>query len=78
MSFIGEEDARFVHKLFKRYYFESREEVYVPERLPEREFGYFTFMEKIMIRHMSFNNPGELKDALIDKTPLHVYHSAAF
>jgi len=78
MSFIGEADARFVYKLFKRYYLERRDEIYVPERLPEREFGYFTFMEKIMIRHMSFNNPGELKDALIDKTPLHVYHSAAF
>lgn len=78
MSFIREGDARFVYKLFKKYYLESRDEIYVPERLPEREFGYFAFMEKIMIRHMSFNSPKELKDTLIDKVPLHVYHSSAF
>jgi len=46
MSFIKNEDAAFVQRLFKRYYIEYGEEVYVPERIQEREFGYFTFAEK--------------------------------
>ena len=78
MSFVKEGDAAFVQRLFKKYYRERVEEVYVPERLQEREFGYFTFGEKIMIRHLSFNTPQELKKTLTEKAPLHVYTSSAF
>ena len=78
MSFIGEEDARFVQRLFKKYYFESGGEVYVPERFQEREFGYFTFVEKMMVRHISFSSPRELREMLVERAPLHVYHSSAF
>ncbi|MCD6420932.1 MAG: DNA primase small subunit PriS [Thaumarchaeota archaeon] len=77
MSFLKPEDAAFVQKYFKQYYL-GKPEVYIPERLPEREFGYFTFREKIMIRHLSFNSAGELLDLLGEKAPLHVYHSSAF
>jgi DNA primase small subunit len=78
MSFIRNEDATFVQRFFKRYYIEHGEEVYVPERIQEREFGYFTFAEKVMVRHISFTSPGELKQMLAEKVPLHVYHSTAF
>ena len=78
MSFIKDEDAAFVQKLFKQYYLEHGEEIYVPERIQEREFGYFTFAEKAMVRHISFASPSELKQMLAEKAPLHVYHSAAF
>ncbi len=78
MSFLREADAAFVQRLFKKYYIENAEEIYIPERLPEREFGYFTFREKIMVRHLSFNSPQELRETLIEKAPLHVYSSSAF
>jgi len=78
MNFVGEEDAKLVQRLFRKYYLEKSESVYVPERLEEREFGYFTFVEQIMIRHMSFSSPSELRRMLVEKAPLHVYHSSAF
>ncbi len=78
MSFLREADAAYVQKLFKRYYIEKAEEIYVPSRLQEREFGYFTFGEKVMVRHLSFSTPEELREMLIEKAPLHVYNSSAF
>jgi DNA primase small subunit len=78
MSFIKDEDAAFVQRLFKRYYIEHGGEVYAPERIQEREFGYFTFAEKVMVRHIGFTRPGELVQMLAEKAPLHVYHSTAF
>ena len=78
MSFIKDEDAAFVQRLFKRYYIEHSGEVYVPERIQEREFGHFTFAEKVMVRHIGFTGPGELMQMLAEKAPLHVYHSTAF
>ena len=77
MSFLRSEDAAFVQKYFKQYYL-GKPEVYIPERLPEREFGYFTFRERMMVRHLSFNSAEELLDLLGEKAPLHVYHSSAF
>jgi DNA primase small subunit len=78
MGFIKDEDAAFVQRLFKRYYIEHDGEVYVPERIQEREFGYFTFSEKVMVRHIGFTSPGELVQMLAEKAPFHVYHSTAF
>jgi len=78
MSFLREVDAAYVQGLFKRYYVERSGEIYIPSRLQEREFGYFTFREKIMVRHLSFNSPEELRRTLIEKAPLHVYNSSAF
>ena len=78
MSFLRKSDAVFVRDLFKRYYHEKAGELFIPERLPEREFGYFPFGEKIMIRHLSFSSPEELKELASQKVPLHIYHSAAF
>ncbi|MBS7621674.1 hypothetical protein KEJ32_06150, partial [Candidatus Bathyarchaeota archaeon] len=46
--------------------------------IEEREFGYFTFAEKVMIRHIGLTSSSELRQMLVEKAPLHVYHSAAF
>ena len=78
MSFVKDADAAFVQKFFKQYYSEKSGEVFIPDRLQEREFGYFTFKGKIMVRHISFNDPKEFLSLLAEKAPLHVYHSSAF
>jgi DNA primase small subunit len=71
-------DQKFVESLFKRYYLEKADTVYIPERINEREFGYFPFEEKTMIRHLYIDSPDKLREFLIKNNPLHVYHSAAF
>lgn len=78
MSFLREFDAAFVRNLFKRFYHERAGDIFIPDRLPEREFGYFPFGDKMMIRHLSFSAPDELRELVLQKTPLHIYHSAAF
>jgi len=78
MSFISEADALTVKRFFKDFYRRNFSKLYIPSRLPEREFGYFTFEKKIMVRHLSFNSPQELWGKIAEDTPLHIYHSAAF
>lgn len=75
---LTQADQKFVESLFKRYYLEKANTVYIPERMSEREFGYFPFEEKTMIRHLYMDSPEKLREFLIRNTPLHVYHSAAF
>ncbi|MEM0011329.1 MAG: DNA primase small subunit domain-containing protein [Nitrososphaerota archaeon] len=45
--------------------------------IERREFGYFTFGQKIMIRHISLRSPSELFELIKKVTPLHMYYSAA-
>ncbi len=45
--------------------------------IERREFGYFTFGQKIMIRHVSLKSPSELFELIKKATPLHMYYSAA-
>ncbi|MCX8187579.1 MAG: DNA primase small subunit PriS [Nitrososphaeria archaeon] len=77
MSFLRESDAIFVRNLFKKFYHERSGELFIPNRLSEREFGYFPFGDKMMVRHLSFSSSKELRDLVSQKTPLHIYHSAA-
>ena len=44
----------------------------------EREFGFLTFRDKIMIRHKAFNNLETLNDALLSLIPSDVYYSTAY
>ncbi|MCS7136436.1 MAG: DNA primase small subunit domain-containing protein [Nitrososphaerota archaeon] len=45
--------------------------------IERREFGYFAFGQKIMVRHISLKSPHELFELIKKVTPLHIYHSAA-
>lgn len=75
---LTETDQKFVESFFKKYYLEKADTVYVPERLNEREFGYFAFGGKMMIRHLYIDSPEKLKEFLVKNNPLHVYYSLAF
>ncbi|MCF8885364.1 MAG: DNA primase small subunit PriS [Nitrososphaerota archaeon] len=78
MVFLTQKDAKFVEAVFREYYNKNVDKVYTPEKIDEREFGYFPFSEKIMVRHLYFDTEEKLKDFLKKVVPLHVYHSAAF
>lgn len=78
MSFLGPRESRFVERVFRRFYEENYRLLYVPERIQEREFGYFTFGEKIMVRHLSVASEEELWRLAVEAAPLHLHYSAAF
>lgn len=78
MVFLTSADSRFVESVFRRYYRENVEDVFIPERINEREFGYFSFEEKTMIRHIHVESAKNLREFLKKNVPLHIYHSAAF
>lgn len=78
MSFIRDHDSAFVKKLFKQFYTKKSENLFIPSKLSEREFGYFPFGEKVMVRHLGLSSPAELGELVSKKVPLHIYYSAAF
>src|ERR671925_402540 len=72
-----EKSITLVRSAFKEYYFRHSENIEVPERMEEREFGYMQFGSG-MIRHFGFRNIGELLATLIKEVPSDVYCSNAY
>ena len=69
-------DIRFLEDSFKKYYFNHFDQVKVPERTSEREFGYQKFNSG-MTRHITIKNDKELHLMLIQNIPSDVYCSNA-
>jgi DNA primase small subunit len=66
----------FLKNLFRRYYFKNAHRIEFPDRIQEREIGYMDF-EGVMVRHLSYNNEGELVAEIIKRGPASVYCSNA-
>jgi len=77
MSFIHPRDSELVKRLFRLFYETHSGRVFSPTHLERREFGYAPFGQRIMIRHLSFSSAEELRSALRQAVPMHVYRSAA-
>lgn len=67
----------FVQKAFREFYSSIRE-VPIPASISQREFAFFLFRERIMIRHKSFKNASVLKVFLSETAPSDVYYSCAY
>lgn len=74
---MNEKTASTLRRIFKEYYFKHLEEIEIPSRMSEREFGYMTF-ESVMIRHLSFNTPEDLRVHILKEAPHSVYYSTSF
>src|SRR2546427_4899179 len=61
---------------FRRHY-ESRE-ILAPDRFSRREFGFMFWGPGLMMRHQGFGAVNELRDFLVHRAPMHVYHSSAY
>jgi len=70
-------DTIFIQSLFREYYEKEYRSPYMPPMLEKREFGYMTFTQRAMVRHLSFKSFEQLRDALRTAAPAHVYRSAA-
>jgi len=78
VPFLNERSSEVVKQVFGRYYRENAALIQAPRRLELREYGYFIFGQKVMIRHLSFQSLDELRAEIIRTIPLHVYRSAAY
>jgi len=74
---MNEKSLEFLKKEFRWYYFNKSYEIEEPSRMEEREFGYMTF-NKVMVRHLSLKNKGELMALLLKEVPMSVYYSSSY
>ena len=70
-------DSNFLVETFKQYYFEHFDLIHVPDRSPEREFGYKKFNSG-MIRHISLKADKDLRLMLMTNVPSDVFCSNAY
>jgi len=74
---MKENDIKFVEDSFKKYYFVHFDQIRVPNRASEREFGYQKFNSG-MIRHISIKSDNELHLLFMQNIPSDVYCSNAY
>lgn len=68
----------FVRQKFSEFYRNPSTKFYPPEAISQREFAFFLFKERIMLRHKSVANLNGLKLLLCDLEPSDVYYSSAY
>ena len=73
---MNETDLKFLEDSFKKYYFEHFDQIHVPDRTSEREFGFQKFNYG-MTRHISLKDDKELHLLLMKNIPSDVYCSNA-
>lgn len=74
---MNENDVKFLEDSFKKYYFEHFDQIHVPNRTSEREFGFQKFNYG-MTRHISLKDDKELHLLLMKNIPSDVYCSNAY
>jgi DNA primase small subunit len=72
-----EHDSNFLVETFKQYYFDHFDLIHVPDRSPEREFGYKKFNSG-MIRHISLKTDKDLRLMLMTNVPSDIFCSNAY
>ncbi|MDH5697210.1 MAG: DNA primase [Nitrosopumilus sp.] len=70
-------DIKFLENSFKKYYFEHFDQIKVPGRTSEREFGYQKFNSG-MTRHIAIKDNKELHLMIIQNIPSDIYCSNAY
>lgn len=69
--------TQFLKQVFKQFYFQHTDQIEAPNRISEREFGYVPF-NGTMIRHLAFQNVGELMATLVKEAPSAAYYSCSY
>ncbi|MFH1285283.1 MAG: DNA primase catalytic subunit PriS [Candidatus Micrarchaeota archaeon] len=69
-------NEEFLKKKFAEYY--ARTELFVPQEMEKREFGFGSGTRKIETRHAAFESAGQLKSYLVRNAPLYISYSTAY
>jgi len=78
MREMSDPTGDFVQDLFLEYYSECFDEVGVKRGFEKREFAVLLMRDRVMVRHRSFKNRGELQSFLCSMIPSDVYYSGAY
>ena len=70
-------NLHFLQKSFKEYYFKNTDILECPHNISQREFGFMNF-ESGMIRHISFDDMGQLNAYLLQNVPSDIYYSNSY
>ena len=68
----------YVGRKFSEFYNNPSTKILTPSAIEEREFAFFLFKERIMVRHRSAASPSGLRNLLCETKPSDVYHSCAY
>ena len=63
---------------FSEFYASPSTKIPAPSAISEREFAFFLFKERIMVRHRSVASLNGLRNLLCESKPSDVYHSCAY
>lgn len=75
---MGSLSQDFASRKFFEFYSNPSTIILAPESIDQREFAFFLFKERIMIRHKSATSVYGLRRLLCDNKPSDVYHSCAY
>lgn len=70
--------SQFVQEMFLQYYRERSIDIQPPPSFDRREFAFFMFKERIMLRHKGFKNMDELRSYVRQIAPSDIYYSGAY
>ena len=68
----------YVSRKFNEFYSNPSTKIPTPSAMDEREFAFFLFKERIMVRHRSAASLNGLRILLCEAKPSDVYHSCAY
>jgi DNA primase small subunit len=71
-------ESELVQRMFAEYYASSSRDIAPPSQMPQREFGFLLFKEKVMLRHKSFREAEEMRRLIAATVPSDVYYSSAY
>jgi DNA primase small subunit len=75
---VAAASREFVYGKFRDFYNSPSLVIPPPASLDQREFAFFLFKERIMLRHKGFARVNDLKSFLSETVPSDVYHSCAY
>lgn len=78
MSVNNIQSLDFIQRNFTDYYRRNYDTIEPPSSMEKREFAFSLFRQNMMLRHISFNSPTNLRSQLQKSTPSNVYYSSAY
>jgi len=68
----------FIRNRFAEFYEKNSISIEIPKSIEKREFGFFLFKERIMVRHKGFTREEDLLSFIKQTVPSHAYYSTAY
>lgn len=74
---MNESELRFLKSVYSEYYLKHSDLVEVPPPVGKREIGFVIGNEKVMRRHMSFQDNEAIRKYILDNLPWDAFHSCS-